>query len=98
MKKRAKADKPGSALRWWTCFAQTSCVLLCVYVAAHYATVRPYPKNVTLQGPGPFYSYEIGSYLLPYDVYVFFRPIHAIDCRLRPETWWDGPGDGAWGF
>jgi hypothetical protein len=74
---------------WWVRFAQTSCVLLCAYVAAYYATVRPYPKNIFLWGTPPWHTYEIGGYRLPYVAHRFFRPIYAIDRKLRPETWWN---------
>jgi hypothetical protein len=83
--------------RCWLKFAQFSCVLLCAYVVAYYATVCPAPrfldlwgrpKNIAFSGPGPWHSYRIGGHVLPYAAYQFFRPIHVIDRKLRPETWW----------
>jgi hypothetical protein len=80
--------------RWWVTFAQLSCVALCAYVAAYYATVcpvRPLPgRTIAFEGRGPWHSYRIGAYALPwYEAHLFFGPIHVIDRKLRPKTWWD---------
>jgi hypothetical protein len=67
---------------WWVRFAQTSCVLLCAYVAAYYATVRPYPKNIFWWGSPPWHTYEIGGY----PASKRGTSLHSPDLRHRSQT------------
>jgi hypothetical protein len=57
-----------------------------IYVGAYYATVIPYGRHA--QGVGPWHSYRIGNRRLPDEAHVLFGPVHWLDRKARPGTWW----------
>ncbi len=81
----AIVDKPDGKRRKLI-YAMWIAVAAGIYVDAYYATVFP-PRGV-ICGPGPWHSYRINGYRLPRQSYTFFAPIHWVDRKIRPQTWW----------
>jgi len=79
-------EKPNGKSHWSTRLLVVV-GFLCLYVGAYYLTVCPY-RGFLITGQGPWHSYQIGGHYLPYAAHTFFKPIHLIDRRMRPKTWW----------
>jgi hypothetical protein len=79
------SDEPKKRSRAWIGWALVAMPI--VYVGAYYAmVVWPGPPAC---GPGPLNTYyEIFGHPLPIEAQTFFKPIHLLDRKLRPEKWW----------
>jgi hypothetical protein len=87
-----KTERPG----WWMYGVATVAVLLLLvsaYVGCYFALVQPEPTLVDVG----FAMHPVTIIFPRYPRFAgvdwdwFFRPIHSIDRRLRPNTWLPPP-------